>query len=224
MRTEPPAHTRASTPRCLWLCVEQTRSRLQCWERIALSVTTLEVDWVVSYNVPDTDRATEMQRLGLDPTRRTGPVCLPHVSQQSARARAFFDARVLVVVSVAVCARARVCEGSVIFIGCIFFGGFGSSVLLPRIVKIFADSASADGSNLLNLIVICGMNKQASAAAMLRTRACVRARARVCLPHRFDGSQERTFTRRCAPVSCGQSTRSRGPRREGSPAVAWIPR
>jgi hypothetical protein len=94
----------------------------------------------------------------------------------------------------------------VLCIGCIFFGGFGSSVLLPRIVKIFADSASAGGSDLLNLIVICGMNKQASAAAMLRARACVRAcaRARVCLPHRLDGSQERTFTRRCAPVSCGR--------------------
>jgi hypothetical protein len=96
----------------------------------------------------------------------------------------------------------------VLCIGCIFFGGFGSSVLLPRIVKIFADSASAGGSDLLNLIVICGMNKQASAAAMLRARVCecVRAcaRARACLPHRLDGSQERTFTRRCAPVSCGR--------------------
>ena len=74
MRRDPPAHTRASTvARCMWLCVERMRCRLQRWKWIALSVTTLEVDWVVSYNVPDTDRATEMQRLGLDPTRRTGP-------------------------------------------------------------------------------------------------------------------------------------------------------
>ena len=67
-----------------------------------------------------------------------------------------------------------------LFIGCIFFGGFGSSVLLPRIVKIFAESASADGSNLLNLIVICGMNKQACRRPRCAPpHVCVCARARV---------------------------------------------
>jgi hypothetical protein len=113
----------------------------------------------------------------------------------------------------------------VLCIGCIFFGGFGSSVLLPRIVKIFADSASAGGSDLLNLIVICGMNKQASAAAMLRARvcecvrACARARVSSASPRRLARADVHSALR----TSVERSTRSRGPRREGSPAVAWIP-